>query len=706
MAGHIHWSRGWIRLLSDLLLATAVVLFAPAVGATEPDRATLQAVFPDGDGFGPFEGDPPAAVVYKQGDVIGYILKTRDVVASVGYSGKPLDVLVGLRLDGILTGAVILEHHEPILVIGVDSEDLTEFAKQYAGLDIRRPYSVTSGSPDEDEVDAISGATVSSAILNNAILQSARAVARSRGLFGAVGRRLDRDGYAPATWQDLLDTGAVASLRLTAGDVRKRFGDDRATPFVAGVTPADDAVFLEIFTALATPAAIGRNLLGDVAYSETIGQYGADEQAVLVAGRGIFSFKGTDYLKSGVFDRIQIVQGDKTFILTRDDYVRPEAIEAAGATDLRDIALFRLGADFDPLQDWRLDVLIGGHALDGDGETTEIYALPYALPSRYIIGGGEAAEETAPQLALWQQRWLDRSVEVVILTAALMALTLVLVLQDGLVRRKRLYRTIRTGFLIFTLVWLGWYAGAQLSVLNVLTFAGALRTGFSWEFFLVEPLIFILWGYVAIALLFWGRGVFCGWICPFGALQELVGKAAQRLGVPQVKLPFVVHERLWPIKYIAFVALFGMSLGNIELANQWAEVEPFKTAIVLRFDRPWPYVLYALLLLAIATTLERPFCRYLCPLGAAIAIPARLRMFEWLRRRQQCGSQCHICSVKCPVQAIHRDGKINPNECIYCLACQEVMHDDSVCLPLIARRKRRQGPGPSSGTAADAAEAS
>ncbi len=101
-------------------------------------------------------------------------------------------------------------------------------------------------------------------------------------------------------------------------------------------------------------------------------------------------------------------------------------------------------------------------------------------------------------------------------------------------------------------------------------------------------------------------------------------------------------------------------------------------------------MLYAAAILAVGLFVERPFCRYLCPLGGALAIPARLRMFEWLKRRPQCGTQCHICAVNCPVQAIHRNGQINPNECIYCLKCQELMYDDHVCPPLIERRKRRQ----------------
>jgi NosR/NirI family nitrous oxide reductase transcriptional regulator len=129
-----------------------------------------------------------------------------------------------------------------------------------------------------------------------------------------------------------------------------------------------------------------------------------------------------------------------------------------------------------------------------------------------------------------------------------------------------------------------------------------------------------------------GRGAYCGWLCPFGALQELTNQIARKLRIPQWTLPWGLHERLWPIKYMIFLGLFGVSLMSIEQAEHLAEVEPFKTAIVLKFVRAWPFVAYALALLAAGLFVERFYCRYLCPLGAALAIPARMRMFDWLKR--------------------------------------------------------------------------
>ncbi|MCW2239045.1 4Fe-4S binding protein [Azospirillum canadense] len=160
--------------------------------------------------------------------------------------------------------------------------------------------------------------------------------------------------------------------------------------------------------------------------------------------------------------------------------------------------------------------------------------------------------------------------------------------------------------------------------------------------------------------------------------------------MPQLRLPWGLHERLWPIKYIVFLGLFAVSLHSLAQAEVLAEEEPFKTAIILKFARDWPFVLYVGALLAANLFIERFYCRYLCPLGAALAIPARLRMFEWLKRHKECGSPCQRCGVECPVQSIHPEGNINPNECISCMHCQTLYWDDHRCPHMIQRRLKRE----------------
>src|SRR5690606_10538890 len=119
-------------------------------------------------------------------------------------------------------------------------------------------------------------------------------------------------------------------------------------------------------------------------------------------------------------------------------------------------------------------------------------------------------------------------------------------------------------------------------------------------------------------------------------------------------------------------------------------VEPFKTAITLHFDREWWFVGYAVLLLVVNLFTRKVYCRYICPLGAALAVPARLRLFDWLKRRQECGTPCQLCAKECEVQAIHPDGRINANECHHCLDCQITYYNQRKCPPLVMKAKKRR----------------
>ena len=158
--------------------------------------------------------------------------------------------------------------------------------------------------------------------------------------------------------------------------------------------------------------------------------------------------------------------------------------------------------------------------------------------------------------------------------------------------------------------------------------------------------------------------------------------------MPQFRVPWAVHERLWPLKYLIFLGLLGYSVYSLAGAEQLAEVEPFKTAIVLRFIREWPFVVFALALLVAGLFIERFYCRYLCPLGAALAIPGKLAMFNWLKRYRNCGDPCHLCAQDCMVQAITPLGDINPNECLHCLNCQVKYFDASVCPVMILKQAK------------------
>ncbi len=306
-----------------------------------------------------------------------------------------------------------------------------------------------------------------------------------------------------------------------------------------------------------------------------------------------------------------------------------------------------------------------------------------------LVGNGNEQHVVSTE-PLWTKLWLDRVWDLVILGLGLATLLLILMVQDWLAGNPTLLQRLRTAYLVYTLLFIGVYGMAQLSVINVFTFLNALLRDFRWEGFLLDPMIFLLWGFVAFTVLLWGRGVYCGWLCPFGALQELLFRVGRRLGLPEWEPPAVVHERLWAIKYVLLLGLFGLSLQSLGAVEQAVEIEPFKTVFALRLMREWPYVAYAVTLLAVGLLVRKCYCRYLCPLGAALTFPGRFRIFDWLRRRKECGRPCQICARECEVRAIRPTGEIIENECHYCLDCQVSYWDAYKCPPLVEQRRKAQ----------------
>ncbi len=673
--------------------------------------------FKEADRFGAPAGEPPIVPAYKGNQLLGYVYLNSDFTNAVGYSGKPIHLLVGIDPKGVIRGLKLVDHKEPIVLVGIPEARVIAAINGLIGKDMTL---VASGTERPPKVDIVSGATVTVLVMGDSVVRSAVRLMRS-GRLGPAGqpgatappareRKVDLQRSEVRDWESLVGDGSIRRLHLTIGEVSEAFarsGKPEAAQNPETGEPGD--IFIDLYVALVSVPTIGRSLLGEDGYQRLVQRLKPGQQAILVAGAGAYSFKGSGYVRGGIFDRIELIQGTSSTRFRDRNHIRLGNVAASGAPDMREIALFTIPDGFSlvPGEPWQLQ-LLAQRNIGARDKAFLTFDLSYTLPDSYFVREQPVPPRTAPPGAeaparpktpaaeadleepLWVKMWRANAFEIGITAFALLVLTAIFFFQDDLVRRPVTYAWVRRIYLLFTLVWLGWLANAQLSIVNIVTFTNALITGFQWEFFLAAPLIFILWAAVAAGLLFWGRGPFCGWLCPFGALQELLNNVAQWFKVPQIKVPWRLHERLWPIKYIIFLGLFGLSLYSVALAEVFSEVEPFKTAIILKFAREWPFVIYALTLLSVGLFIERFFCRYLCPLGAALAIPGRIRTIEWLKRWPECGSPCQRCAKECPVQSIHPEGHINVNECIYCMHCQKLYYDDQRCPHMIQVRLKRE----------------
>ena len=650
--------------------------------------------------FGPVREDIPVAAVLRDGETIAFAFATSDFVPTAGYSGKPIHILMAIDQDARITGVKLVKHSEPIVLVGIPNEKIVAVTEKHVGLSL-----ATLANPHQPDrkLDIISGATVTVMVIDDSIVRAGLHVARALQLGGlkieaaadGAGPELARrDATVKEDWLTLVGDGSIRRLILSVGDINEAFdslGDPRDGN--RRHKGAADGLFAELSVALVSEPTIGRSLLGDAEYDNLTTWLEAGDEAILIAGAGEYSYKGSGYVRGGVFDRIQLIQGVNSVRFRDNQYKRIGSVAADGAPKFTEADIFKIPASarINAAEPFTIQLLV--HRPIGPIEKLfTTFDLDYRVPSRFLTSpGADGATASPAELThLWKRIWLQKKIEVAFILASIAVLTGAFFFQMALTRSEKRTYWFRIGFLTFTLFFIGWYANAQLSVVNVLAFASATMSAFSWNAFLMDPLIFILWFSVAASLLFWGRGAYCGWLCPFGALQELTNKVGRIFKIPQVRVPWSIHERLWPLKYMIFLGLFGLSLYSLELAERYAEVEPFKTAIILKFARGWPYVIFAVVILVAGLFIERFYCRYLCPLGAALAIPGRLRMFDWLRRYRECGNPCQRCANECFVQAIHPEGHINPNECLQCLHCQVLYQSAAKCPVCIKKELKRE----------------
>jgi NosR/NirI family nitrous oxide reductase transcriptional regulator len=686
-----------------LLLLLVLVCFPLATFGTLGDEryALIQELFPKATDIRDRLPDYPVYPVYQLQELIGYAYESREISPLQGFAGKPISMLIGLDSRGRFTGIRILNHHEPVFLHGLGEEPLFEFIDQYEGRSLTEQIIIdTSGSRSGKSADGsvvhfdgVSKATVSVLIINDTVLSSALKVARKKlaGFTQEAPTRAKTDLYQPLSWAQLIERGYIGHWRISPAAIEQKLGSP-LVDYPDAPQPDPGEPFAELFFGYINAPMVGRNLLGDEGFQRLKEKTGPDAQILAVMSRGLYPHLPDDFTPGSSPNRLGLQQNNLSLDI-RDINVFDQNIQisADGMPDMARTTLFRVGgnAGFNPGAEstLTLSITLKKNHLVADSTKPEI-PVAFANDLFETVEVAPRPEDTRQPvwIGLWKERWLTIS----LLLLSLTLLTVFFARQRALSRYPKLVHRFRWGFLFFTLFFIGFYAQGQLSVVNIYTLFLAIWDGFSLNVFLMDPVLFILWIYTFISLFVWGRGLFCGWLCPFGALQEMAAWLGEKLKFRQVKVPEKWHRRLILLKYPILLILVGTAFYSLELAEKLVEVEPFKTGITLFFVRYWPFVAYAVGLLVVGMFIHKFYCRYLCPLGAGLAVLGKLRLFSWLDRVELCGKPCQHCKNSCGINAIHKDGRIDYNECIQCLECVVILNDESQCVDKVLENKRQR----------------
>lgn len=661
-----------IRIGAAYLLLLFGALAPSTVTAQTPEgklscaTAPCAEVLPGAERFEEVKGAPYLIGRDETGDKVGWIVRSTDIVDIPAYSGKPLVTLVAIDPKGTIVGARVIHHSEPILLVGIPEQALHDFAALYVGQAATTRIVVgKTKDPNALAVDVISGATVTALAQNKTILDSARVMGAAVGVIdataGTAGHFVERKEVW--SWQQLLDEGVFGRLTVTEAEMNM---------------PEPSGAFVDLFFTIADAPHIGRAILGDATYEHQMAALEPGQHLFIILGNGSGSFKGSGFVRGGIFDRVRFEQGLVELFFRDRDYKPLAHVRAVGAPRFKEAAVFiSRGASIDPGQTF--DLVFLGSRYTGKGFEREFRAFKsqHSLPESVYVTDKGASE------AIYVQAWRNRQMQATVLGLYLLFVAGVFALRRWTARTMKRLHVLHYSSMLFGFIVVGIVMHTQPSVTQVLTFLGFVVHGGSWDLFATEPLIFMLWIFIALVSVTWGRGVFCGWVCPYGAMSELANKIAVKLRIPQFELPETVHRKLRYLRYGVLAILVPVFLVSSILGEQLAEIEPFKsTFYVPAWTREWWFLAWWLLLLGLTLISWRPFCRYLCPLGAGLALIGSFR-FAGPYRRQFC-NRCTICARGCEPKAIGKDGRIDPRECLSCLDCEANYNDPTTCPPLIA----------------------
>jgi NosR/NirI family nitrous oxide reductase transcriptional regulator len=228
--------------------------------------------------------------------------------------------------------------------------------------------------------------------------------------------------------------------------------------------------------------------------------------------------------------------------------------------------------------------------------------------------------------------------------------------------------------LVAAVGYLGFYKSSLMSISDVFRLTDLSLPPFSYSL-----AWYLFSGFVVVSTVLWGR-LYCGRICAFGALTQLMDAVLPkkiRVDVP----PAIERKAIW-IKYGFLGALVVYYVITKDLARPVQYAEPFWMFSLFGTTPMW----IGLGVLLTATVFVRNlYCRFLCPVGAALGIISNLTVFK-IKRWSECKT-CKICEKTCEWGAI-QGPKIIKAECVRCDDCERLYLDQQKCPHWIILRRK------------------
>ncbi len=192
----------------------------------------------------------------------------------------------------------------------------------------------------------------------------------------------------------------------------------------------------------------------------------------------------------------------------------------------------------------------------------------------------------------------------------------------------------------------------------------------------VARISFYVFGILVLAALTLGRW-FCGWLCPFGLFQEILGRFAKvKRQIPvfltRIKYPVLALLLLLPVLWVD-----GAGFGAPYFCKYLCPQGTLSAGIPILLADPslrhlvgtvfFVKIVCLAGILVMSVFVNRPFCRIFCPLGAFLGLFNRYALFRMSFEKVGCSS-CKKCARVCPI-SLNVPAEINSPECIRCMAC-------------------------------------